>query len=61
MIEIRDAVRELLDMQLDNADNSYDSDIADYRARLNEKYDACYRSCNVPACISFLAVQYQIL
>lgn len=40
MVELRDTVRELLDMQLDNADSAYDTDIAECRAKLNEKYDA---------------------
>lgn len=40
MVELRDTVRELLDMQLDNADSAYDTDISECRAKLNEKYDA---------------------
>lgn len=40
MVEIRDAVRELLDMQLDNADHSLDGDIADKREKLNQTYNA---------------------
>lgn len=40
MVELRDTVRELLDMQLDNADRAYDTDISECRAKLNEKYDA---------------------
>ena len=40
MVEIRDTVRELLDMQLDNADHSLDGDIADKREKLNQTYDA---------------------
>ena len=40
MVEIRDTVRELLDMQLDNADHSFDGDIADKREKLNQTYDA---------------------
>ncbi len=39
MIEMRDTVRRLLDMQLDNADNSLDGDIADMRSKLNQLYD----------------------
>lgn len=40
MVEIRDTVRELLDMQLDNADHSLDGDIADKREKLNQLYDS---------------------
>ena len=40
MVEIRDTVRELLDMQLNNADNSLDGDIADMRSKLNQLYDS---------------------
>ena len=40
MVEIRDTVRELLDMQLDNADHTLDGDIADKREKLNQTYDA---------------------
>ena len=40
MVELRDTVRELLNMQLDNADSAYDTDISECRAKLNEKYDA---------------------
>ena len=40
MVEIRDTVRELLDMQLDNADYSLDGDIADKREKLNQLYDS---------------------
>lgn len=40
MVEIRDTVRELLDMQLDNADHALDGDIADKREKLNQTYDA---------------------
>ena len=40
MVELRDTVRELLDMQLNNSDSAYDTDIAECRAKLNEKYDA---------------------
>ena len=39
MVEMRDTVRRLLDMQLDNADNSLDGDIADMRSKLNQSYD----------------------
>ena len=39
MVEIRDTVRELLDMQLDNADHSLDSNIAVMRSKLNQLYD----------------------
>ena len=40
MVEIRDTVRELLDMQLDNADHALDGDIVDKREKLNQTYDA---------------------
>ena len=40
MVEIRDTVRELLDMQLENADHSLDGDISDKREKLNKAYDA---------------------
>ena len=40
MVEIRDIVRELLDMQLDNADHSLDGDISEKREKLNQAYDA---------------------
>lgn len=40
MVEIRDTVRELLDMQLNNADNSLDSNIAVMRSNLNQLYDS---------------------
>ena len=40
MVEIRDTVRELLDMQLDNADHSLDGDISEKREKLNQAYDA---------------------
>ena len=40
MVEIRDTVRELLDMQLDNADHSLDGDISEKREKLNQTYDA---------------------
>ena len=40
MVEIRDTVRELLDMQLENADHSLDGDIAEKREKLNKAYDA---------------------
>lgn len=40
MVEMRDTVRELLDMQLDNADRSLDGDISDIREKLNRAYDA---------------------
>ena len=38
MVEIRDTVRELLDMQLENADHSLDGDISDKREKLNKAY-----------------------
>ena len=40
MVEIRDTVRELLDMQLDNADHSLDGDISEKREKLNQLYDS---------------------
>ena len=40
MVEIRDTVRELLDMQLDNADHSLDGGISEKREKLNQTYDA---------------------
>ena len=40
MVEICDTVRELLDMQLDNADHSLDGDISEKREKLNQTYDA---------------------
>ena len=40
MVEISDTVRELLNMQLDNADHSLDGDISDKREKLNQTYDA---------------------
>ncbi|MCM1525050.1 MAG: YodL domain-containing protein [Ruminococcus sp.] len=40
MIEIRENVRELLDLQLNNADHSLDGDIALSRSDLNARYDA---------------------
>lgn len=40
MVEIRDTVRELLDMQLDNADHSIDGDISEKREKLNQLYDS---------------------
>ena len=38
MIAVRDTMRELLDLQLNNADGTLDSEIADKRAELNEIY-----------------------
>ncbi|MGN0551731.1 MAG: hypothetical protein ACI4I1_00005, partial [Oscillospiraceae bacterium] len=40
MVEIRDTVRELLDMQLENADHSLDGDISEKREKLNRAYDS---------------------
>lgn len=39
MVEMRDTVRELLAMQLENADRSRDEDISDIREKLNWAYD----------------------
>ncbi|MBQ6942722.1 MAG: hypothetical protein IJN43_00185, partial [Ruminococcus sp.] len=39
LIELRDNVRELLDLQLENSDGSLDNDIAESRKNLNERYD----------------------
>ena len=39
LIELRDNVRELLDLQLENSDGSLDNDIAESRKKLNERYD----------------------
>ena len=40
MVELRDTVRELLDLQMNNADRSLDEAITDSRAKLNKVYDA---------------------
>ncbi len=40
MIELRDNVRELLDLQLNNADGSLDFDISESRKKLNNAYDS---------------------
>ena len=40
MVELRDAVRELLDLQMNNSDRSLDGSISDSRAKLNKVYDA---------------------
>jgi len=39
MIELRDNVHELLNLQLENSDKSLDAKIAESRARLNKSYD----------------------
>ena len=39
MVELRDTVRELLDLQMNNADSSLDSAISESRAKLNKVYD----------------------
>ncbi len=39
LIELRDNVRELLDLQLENSDGSLDNDIVESRKNLNERYD----------------------
>ena len=40
MVELRDTVRELLDLQMNNSDRSLDGSISDSRAKLNKVYDA---------------------
>ena len=40
MVELRDTVRELLDLQMNNADSSLDDAISENRAKLNKVYDA---------------------
>ena len=40
MIELRDNVRELLNMQLNNSDGTLDGDIAESREKLNKAYDS---------------------
>ena len=40
MIELRDNVRELLNMQLNNSDGTLDGDIAESRENLNKAYDS---------------------
>ena len=40
MVELRDTVRELLDLQMNNADSSLDEAISESRAKLNKVYDA---------------------
>ena len=40
MVELRDTVRELLDLQMNNADNSLDEAISESRTKLNKVYDA---------------------
>lgn len=40
MVELRDTVRELLDLQMNNSDSSLDESISDSRAKLNKIYDA---------------------
>ena len=40
MIELRDNVRELLNMQLNNSDDTLDGDIAESREKLNKAYDS---------------------
>lgn len=40
MVELRDTVRELLDLQMNNADSSLDDSITESRAKLNKVYDA---------------------
>ena len=39
LIELRDNIRELLDLQINNSDGSLDEDIADSRENLNRRYD----------------------
>lgn len=39
MVELRDTVRELLDLQMNNADSSLDEAISESRAKLNKVYD----------------------
>ena len=40
MVELRDTVRELLDLQMNNDDSSLDDSITESRAKLNKVYDA---------------------
>lgn len=40
LIELRDNVHELLNMQINNGDKSLDNDIAESRAKLNKRYDS---------------------
>lgn len=40
MVELRDTVRELLDLQMNNSDRSLDEAISESRAKLNKVYDA---------------------
>ena len=40
LIELRDNVRELLDMQLNNSDGTLDRDITESREKLNKSYDS---------------------
>ena len=40
MVELRDNVRELLDLQMNNSDRSLDESISESRAKLNKVYDA---------------------
>ena len=40
MVELRDTVRELLDLQMNNSDRSLDEPITESRAKLNKVYDA---------------------
>ena len=40
MVELRDNVRELLDLQMNNSDSSLDESISESRAKLNKVYDA---------------------
>lgn len=40
MVELRDTVRELLDLQMNNSDRSLDEAITESRAKLNKVYDA---------------------
>ena len=40
LIELRDNIRELLDMQLNNSDGTLDGDITESREKLNKSYDS---------------------
>ena len=40
MVELRDTVREMLDLQMNNSDRSLDEPITESRAKLNKVYDA---------------------
>ena len=40
LIELRDNIRELLDMQLNNSDGALDGDITESRGKLNKSYDS---------------------